>query len=208
VAVSLEQLQANIIRAALPPNRAPVGVPLGAGVGAGGVARAAVQEAKGEEVLPPAELSCKVCRVLPSTHLTCRCWPIVGSCIVVVYGMRRYVFVLGRLNAGKVFGPVVMGPSIIAEFGEEIQGAENHIPGRIQSFYFSKCGTSRRGTPGERSVAILWSARSWLSSYFPVFVWSWGLVFTPVSRLSSCHIRFCGKGTIFPTPADGTRSSA
>lgn len=61
VAVSLERLQANIIRAALPPNRAPVGVPLGAGVGAGGVARAAVQEAKGEEVLPPAELSCKVC---------------------------------------------------------------------------------------------------------------------------------------------------
>eukprot|EP00903_Cladosiphon_okamuranus_P014373 g13344.t1 len=60
VAVSLERLQANIIRAALPPNRAPVGVPLGAGVGAGGVARAAVQEAKGEEALPPAELSCKV----------------------------------------------------------------------------------------------------------------------------------------------------
>ena len=59
--MSLERLQANIIRAALPPNRAPVGVPLGAGVGAGGVARAAVQEAKGEEVLPPAELSCKVC---------------------------------------------------------------------------------------------------------------------------------------------------
>ncbi len=64
VAVSLERLQTNIIRAALPPNRAPVGVPLGAGVGAGGVARAARQEAKGEEVLPPAELSCKVCRVL------------------------------------------------------------------------------------------------------------------------------------------------
>lgn len=61
VAVSLERLQANIIRAALPPNRAPVGVPLGAGVGAGGVARAAVQEAKGVEALPPAELSCKVC---------------------------------------------------------------------------------------------------------------------------------------------------
>lgn len=58
--MSLERLQANIIRAVLPPNRAPVGVPLGAGVGAGGVARAAVQEAKGEEALPPAELSCKV----------------------------------------------------------------------------------------------------------------------------------------------------
>lgn len=63
VAVSLERLQASVIRAALPPNRAPVGVPLGAGVGAGGVARAAVQEAKGEEVMPPAELSCKVCYI-------------------------------------------------------------------------------------------------------------------------------------------------
>lgn len=60
VAVSLERLQASVIRAALPPNRVPVGVPLGAGVGAGGVARVAVQEAKGEEVMPPAELSCKV----------------------------------------------------------------------------------------------------------------------------------------------------
>lgn len=60
VAVSLERLQATIIRAALPPGKAPVGVPLGAGVGAGGVARAAVQESHGEEALPPAELSCKV----------------------------------------------------------------------------------------------------------------------------------------------------
>ncbi|CAM9650344.1 unnamed protein product, partial [Laminaria digitata] len=34
VAVSLERLQATIIRAALPPGKAPVGVPLGAGVGA------------------------------------------------------------------------------------------------------------------------------------------------------------------------------
>lgn len=59
VAVSLERLQATIIRAALPPGKAPVGVPLGAGVGAGGVARAAVQESQGEEA-PPAELSCKV----------------------------------------------------------------------------------------------------------------------------------------------------
>lgn len=60
VAVSLERLQATIIRAALSPGKAPVGVPLGAGVGAGGVARAAVQESHGEEALPPAELSCKV----------------------------------------------------------------------------------------------------------------------------------------------------
>lgn len=58
--MSLELLQATIIAAALPPNKAPVGVPLGGGVGAGGVARAAVHEADGEEVLPPAELSCKV----------------------------------------------------------------------------------------------------------------------------------------------------
>lgn len=60
VAVSLERLQANIIRTALAANRVPVGVPWGAGVGAGGVARAAQQEAKGEEAVPPAELSCKV----------------------------------------------------------------------------------------------------------------------------------------------------
>ncbi|CAN0034628.1 unnamed protein product, partial [Ectocarpus sp. 8 AP-2014] len=54
IAVSLERLQANIIRAALPPRRASVlGVPEG-------VTRTASSEAKGEEAAPPTELSCKV----------------------------------------------------------------------------------------------------------------------------------------------------
>lgn len=80
VAVSLERLQATIIRAALPPGKAPVGVPLGAGVGAGGVARAAVQESQGEEALPPAELSCKV-RVKGWEGRTW--WPFgLGLCVV------------------------------------------------------------------------------------------------------------------------------
>ncbi|CAN0276378.1 unnamed protein product, partial [Ectocarpus sp. 4 AP-2014] len=55
IAVSLERLQANIIRAALPPNRASVlGVPEGV------MRTAAFSEAKGEEAAPPTELSCKV----------------------------------------------------------------------------------------------------------------------------------------------------
>lgn len=60
VTVSLERLQATIIRAALPLVKAPGGMPLGAGVGSGGVARAAVQEPHGDEALPPPELYCKV----------------------------------------------------------------------------------------------------------------------------------------------------
>lgn len=59
MAVSLERLQANVIGASLLPGELPPGVSLGAGVGAGGVARVAAKEASGEDV-PPAELSCKV----------------------------------------------------------------------------------------------------------------------------------------------------
>lgn len=54
MAVSLERLQANIISAALEPG---AGLPEGASQGAGS---GATRDAKGEEGVPAAELSCKV----------------------------------------------------------------------------------------------------------------------------------------------------
>lgn len=192
VAASLERLQANIIRAALLPNRVPVGVPgSSAGVGAGGVARAARNEAKGEEVLPPAEsppaeLSCKVKTgvLVQATRTTATGRTETSSSVVAVFVKRCF-------GVGWCARQAMM---LEKEGGYATIG----LPAIIARCFVSLSQRKAAQQDGNYFLAAKLDAR----------VRTFTSPELAPALLLSLRYRFCGTDETFPVPAAGTRCFA